>query len=318
MHKKIVVEQIENHNTLSLLELWKKQFAYFCSDADLYEFWENNTQEILEFIRAHAQTGRGVVARIDNEIVGYLVYDAFCFHGAESAFIPFAGNASIQENREIIYSVMYQELAKTWVNAGIKSHYITIPFSDNHIKNALFDIGFGSYLIDAFSNLCSANYTFDKSIIIEKAIQQDVSELYDLVKLSNDYYRDSPIYLNRENVTLEELEKLVYTSNVFVAKHFSRIVGFLNLTIAEEDDVLRMCAKNFGSIDEIGAYIIKEYRNRNIGNQLLNEAANFCMDNKISCVHVDFETSNLYANKFWRKFFNPVMISLKRTIHADI
>ncbi|MDF2686658.1 MAG: hypothetical protein K0S55_1840, partial [Clostridia bacterium] len=102
------------------------------------------------------------------------------------------------------------------------------------------------------------------------------------------------------------------------AKHSNKIVGFMNLTIADNNDVFRMCSKGFGQIDEIGAYIKDEYRNKNIGNLFINAISEYCMQNNVPCVHVDFESANLYANRFWKKHFKPVMISLKRTTHADI
>ena len=71
-------------------------------------------------------------------------------------------------------------------------------------------------------------------------------------------------------------------------------------------------------ISEIGAYIKLEYRNKKIGMELLKFANNYCRGISAPYIHVDFETANLYGNKFWRKYFTPMLLSMRRTINKDI
>ena len=51
---------------------------------------------------------------------------------------------------------------------------------------------------------------------------------------------------------------------------------------------------------------------------LLKTVNDYCGEHNIPYIHVDFETANLYANKFWKKYFDPMLISMRRPINRDI
>ena len=318
MYNRIIIEQINDNHVLDSLKLWELQLSHFCSKMDMFSYWKNNVADAFNSIKAHAKGGRGEIAKIEDEIVGYLVYDDFNFHGKHSAFVPFIGNAAVTHNRDYIYLSMYRELSKIWVEKGIRSHYLTISTEDVDVKSALFDVGFGSYLIDAFAKPKPKADILSSDIYIEKAELGDLYELYEVVRESEAYYAQPPIFLKREEITVNELSEIIKSGNVFIAKDKGKIVGFINLSVSDSNDILSMSAKGFGQLDEIGAYIGKDYRNKNIGNLLINRVFEYSMENQIPCIHVDFETANMYANKFWRKHFKPGFISLKRTIHSDI
>jgi len=61
-----------------------------------------------------------------------------------------------------------------------------------------------------------------------------------------------------------------------------------------------------------------EYRNKKIGSELLQTVNDYCGEVNSKYIHVDFETSNLYGNKFWKKYFNPMLLSMRRTINKNI
>lgn len=318
MYSKLTIKPLSKTHILALIDLWKKQFTSFCSNSELFSYWKGNTGNIEDFIERHAAEGRGVAADIDGKTVGYLAFDTFRFHGADSAFIFFAGNASILENRDHIYLSLYKALAQSWVDQGIKNHYFTICAANNTVKHALFDVGFGSYVVDAFLKPKPIQSTPDTICSIKKADESDANALFGLVKESLSYYSESPIFLKMENYPYEELMQLIKTGSIFIAKLSGEIVGFMSLTIAENFDIYRMCAKGFGQINEIGAYIKQSYRNQGIGRQLIAAMSEYCQSTQVPCIHVDFESANLYANKFWPKHFTPLMLSMKRTIHSDI
>lgn len=318
MYSKLTIETINKCCIPDLMDLWQKQFTHFCSHSDMFSYWESNTGDVASFIEKHAEDGKGVIATINGKTVGYLAYDTFRFHGADSAFIPFPGNATIIEYRDYIHLAMYKALAQKWVDEGIHNHYVTMCATDNDVKNALFDVGFGSYVVDAFATLKPMKLAQDSCCSIAKADIDDAYVLFKVVDESRSYYSESPIFLKMEAYSFDKLVRLINNSNVFIAKCSDKIIGFINLTIAGGDDIYCMCGKGFGQIDEIGVYIKEEYRNSGIGNQFILAVTDYCLQNRVPCVHVDFESANLYANRFWQKYFIPVMLSLKRTIHSDI
>jgi GNAT superfamily N-acetyltransferase len=316
MFKSPTIEPMQTNETGKAMVLWQKQLAHFCSQSAIYPHWQNHANEIEDFLNAKIIQGKSFVAKLDGKILGYLAYDAFKFHGAPSAICHFCGNASALEERAFIFTSLYKEVANIWLEKGIANHYITICHADSEIKNALFDIGFGSYLIDAFTNF-DQKQPFEDSSQIVKAGTSDAKELYEIVKESKEYYFSSPIFLTMQPYTFEDLTHLIETSTIFIARDEGKIIGFMNLRTAEKNDIYRMSVKNCGMIDEIGAYIKADYRGRKLGEQFIQAISAYCKENSIPCVHVDFETANLYANKFWKKFFTPTFLSLKRTLHSD-
>lgn len=193
----------------------------------------------------------------------------------------------------------------------------TIFFNDEKLKAILFDLGYGSYLIDAFSS-CNNEYNVESICDIQKATTKNIDALFELVNESKEYYASAPLFLKRDEVTYKDLEELVIKNNVYMAWYKDTPVGFLNLSISENNNFIDMSVKKCGLIDEIGAYIKLEYRNKKIGMEMLKFAKNYCREISAPYIHVDFETANLYGNKFWRKYFTPMLLSMRRTINKDI
>lgn len=319
MNNQIIIEKMTCEHTDSMLKLWKEQLKQFCSNEEIRDYWVNKHEGVLRFMLSHAKKGAGVVAVKAKEVVGYIAYDTFRFHDAESVFVPFVGNAASEENKNEIYERMYQTVSSEWLNKGIRNHYITIPFHDIESKSTLFDLGFGSYLIDAFAKPLPLKQHSNNQVVIRRADSDDLIDLNELVIKSSEYYASSPIFLMREEISMEQLAEIVANGNVFIAieTEQEKMIGFIMISSSEEDDIINMCPKKSGLIDELGAFILEEYRNQHVGYQLLDRVFKFATSEKLANVHVDFETANLYANKFWRKYFTPELLSLKRTLHAD-
>ena len=75
----------------------------------------------------------------------------------------------------------------------------TIFYNDTELKNILFDLGYGSYLIDAFSSL--SNKPEGECLFeIKKASSEDINTLYELVEKSEEYYKSAPLFLNRDKM----------------------------------------------------------------------------------------------------------------------
>ena len=310
----IKTEKMTIKNADDAFGLWKSQFSRFCANSIIYEYWINNTDEIKDYINQKTANGEAIIAKDNEKTLGYFIYDIFDFHGAKSAFISFVGNASISENRYYIYTSLYRDIAEKWVSKGILNHYISICVDDVEIKNALFELGFGSYVVDAFSAL-SEIPSCENSVIISIATIADAEALYEIEKEAHEYYSLSPIFLKKEIDSFDEFTNFLKTNDILTAKNGEDIVGFMNVGISDNDDIYLMKGKGFGGM---GAYIKKAYRGMNIGSQLIAAASEYYSSKSCSTIHVDWETANLYGNRFWQKYFTPTIISLKRTIHPDM
>jgi len=246
-----------------------------------------------------------------------LTHDEFPFNGEDSVFCPVIGHAAMEEYKESIYLELYKSISQEWISRNVYNHMWTIFYNDEKLKKVLFDLGYGSYLIDAFND---SNILYSKKVTndIRKATIKDIYFLYELVKESNQYYASAPLFLRRDEVALEDIEELISKNTVFIAWYQEEPIGFINVTIAENYNLINLSTPNSGLLDEIGAYIRPEYRNNNLGLELLISASDYCKQVGSPHIHVDFETANLYANKFWIKYFTPMLLSMRRTINKDI
>jgi len=300
------------------IKMWTDQYRKYCgNNNDFPAYWGSNINDIESFLNNKVETNSAIIAKLDNKIVGFLAYDEFPFNGEDSVFCPAIAHCATEEYKESAYLSLYKSISQQWTNKGILNHMWTIFYNDTELKNILFDLGYGSYLIDAFSSL-NIKPEGECLFEIKKADLEDINTLYLLVEESEEYYKSAPLFLKRDKISKEEISELISKSNVFIAWDKEKAVGFINLSTANNNNPIDMSIDNCGLIDEIGAYIKLEYRGEKIGEQLLKSVSEYCSLNKISGIHVDFETANLYANKFWRKYFSPMLLSMRRTINKNI
>ena len=300
------------------VEIWVDQNIRYCSKNSAFpDYWRNNTNEIEGFLRRKIQDKAAIVAKHDSKIFGYLAYDEFPFNGERSVFCPAVSHAVVEEHKEEGYLALYQRISQEWVSRNIFNHMWTINFNDIQLRNILFDLGFGSYLIDAFARTDDGP-DCNRSCVVKRAHERDKEVLYELIDESREYYRSAPLFLRREQYSMEDVHAVIQKSNVFMAWDKDSAIGFINVSISQRNNVIDMSVKNCGLIDEIGVYIKPDYRGRGLGRELLKNVFDYCSGNGIQGVHVDFETANLFANKFWRKHFSPMLLSVRRTINKNI
>lgn len=312
--------KISNMNVSDINEakdIWVSQYNRYCDNNTFPSYWKYDTKSFENFLNWKIKNNNAIVAKLDDRVVGFLAYDEFSFNGENSAFCPAIGHSALEEYKESVYLALYRSISQEWINKNIFNHMWTIFFNDIELKTVLFDLGYGSYLIDAFSDV-NIQSSEKSQCEIRKATTKNIDILYELVEESNQYYASAPLFLKRGKLTKEEISEIILKNNVFIAWDKEVPVGFINLSIAENNNVINMSVKNCGMIDEIGAYIKLEYRNKKIGVELLKNVNDYCSENNLSYIHVDFETANLYANKFWKKHFTPMLLSMRRPINKDI
>jgi predicted acetyltransferase len=312
--------QISNMQDLDIDEakkIWVSQYELHCSNKDFPVYWKEDTSLLGRFLSMKIKQESAIVAKLEGKVVGFLAYDAFPFNGEDSVFCPAIGHSALEEYKESVYLELYKRISQEWVNKNIFNHMWTIFFKDEKLKKVLFDLGYGSYLIDAFSD-CNMHYSRESLNAIRKATIKDKETLYELVKESNQYYASAPLFLRRDEVTYGYIEEMISNNNVLIAWDQETPMGFINISISENNNFINLSTKNSGLIDEIGAYIKPQYRNKNLGMELLKAANDYCRQVETQHIHVDFETANLYANRFWKKYFTPMLLSMRRTINKNI
>jgi GNAT superfamily N-acetyltransferase len=192
-----------------------------------------------------------------------------------------------------------------------------INYKDDLLKKYSYDMGFGSYVMDLYIENGSVSGT-NLQYKITRSSKNDCELLYDLVEESRYYYLNAPIFLKREIISKESIQEVIEKKAVFLAWDNDNPIGFINIEISDNYDIIQLISTGAASISPLGLYIKPEYRNKGIGKSLLNMVFEYCKGNGIKHIHVDYETANINANKFWPKYFDPKIISIRRTINKDI
>jgi len=318
MRNKIESNLMEVYDINEAINLWQKQAQYFNERKTIYPFWENKNDRIEKYLKSAIENGNAFAAKQNEKLVGFITCDIFEFHNSLSSMCHDIGNAAAIENRQQIYLTLYNALSKHCVSKGALSHYIGICHDDLETREILFNLGFGAYVGFAQAQFNGA-MSFTSGYDIEIAVASDAEEIFELHCESQRYFLSSPIFLQLPYISLERIEEKIKQNNVYVAKDNGKVIGIWDMEVAQEDTWYGLQSKGDLLVcNEIGAYIKEEYRGKNIGVDFIKIVSDFCIENKIKCAHVPWETSNPYANKFWRKYFNPVTLALKRVIHSDV
>ena len=321
--KNYIVDDLSESDIGGAVEIWVDQNRRYCGNSAAFpDLWRNNTGGIVGFLQARIQRKAARALRHGHDLCGYLTYDKFPFNGEMSSFVPALAHAVVEEHKEEGYLALYRSVSQEWVDQNIFNHMWTINYNDLKLRAALYDLGFGSYLIDAFACPDDKMDCAD-SFVITRASESDAGALFELIEESRLYYRATPIFLNREPYQIDDVKKLIGESNVFMAWDEAwddkKAIGFINVSVSQENNNIDMSLENHGLLDEIGAYIQPGYRGgKGLGKQLLKKAFEYCRNSGVSRVHVDFETANPFANKFWRKYFDPMLLSVRRTINKNV
>ena len=280
--------------------------------------WVTDSSQLRLFLKKHVESGRGIVTLTEGDVVGYMVYDSFNFHGAEIVYCPIMGHSSVEPERVRIYQSMYKHLSGLWVKESIIDHIITFFAPDTKLEDELYQRGFGLYTVDAFrlnepvQSNCSAS--------ILKASLDNIDDIMQIHNEFRAYMQEAPIFLvgNKENREFYENFIINKDSAVFIAEVNGETVGFMSIRRSNEDDIITLATQNIGRIDELGAYIQPSNRGQGIGTGLLKSVINWCREQGIEKIYVDYESANLYASGFWPKHFRPTMYSVKRRVNPDI
>lgn len=318
MINKIIITGMQQSDIFQALRIWQDQYELYCTGDKAYPgYWRKSTKEMEEFLKKKIEGKTAVAARLDNVLIGYMTFDEFPFNGEKSVFCPAVAHAAVEQYKEEAYLSLYKSISEDWANRNIFNHMWTINYNDYKLRNVLYDLGFGSYVIDAFactSDIISGCCEYP----VRKAELKDIDKLFHLVEESREYYRSAPLFLRRDQYSRKDLSEIVQNGGVFIAWDGSNAIGFINVSISQRHNIIELSVSNSGLIDEIGVYIKPEYRSKGLGKELLKNVFVYCSSNGIKGIHVDFETANLFANKFWRKYFKPMLLSVRRTVNKNI
>ncbi len=309
--------QMKKEDIPQAMTIWHRQFARYCSNGLFPDFWNGGKETIEAYLIQQIEKGNAIIAKADRTLVGYIAWMCVDFHKERTAFCPIVGHAALTEDEEGIYQALYTASSQKWVQDNRFNHLWMTFYDDIDLRDMLYDIGFGSYVIDACQKVSENMLQTNCPYRITGAVSDDADALLKLANETNQYYLDSPIFLKREEYSRDYIVQMISQNGVFVAWDNDRLIGVMSISIDQGYHFERLTTTDSGYITNIGAFVESEYRGRGVGTRLLKEVFDYCAEAGKPFVHVDFETANPYANKFWPKYLKPAIRSVKRTINRD-
>jgi len=282
-------------------------------------------EELLPQYEHFASNGLGVAAMDGEEMIGFLcaympIEDAFATTGVRGTFTPIHGHGVIStipgQLRDRIYSKLYQEAARKWVNAGIRSHAIALFTYDKEAESSFFYNGFGLRCLDLIRSLecgIEINGSVDRNLEFEysELPRKDWKYLLDLHNSILTHLGESPSFMYFP--FMDEAQLYAHTSeNVryFAAKKDGEYIAYIKL--AEEGENYATSVE--GMVNICGAFCRKEYRGLGIVQKLLDYMIEVLQKEGYQLLGVDCESFNPTARGFWTKYFKEYTHSLVRRI----
>jgi hypothetical protein len=211
------------------IAIWTQQYELYCGSSDLFpQYWIENDKDVIQFLEKKAKNGKAIVIKSCNKLLGYLAYDEFPFNGEKTVFCPAIAHAAVDEYKEEAYLSLYKFISNEWVGRDIFNHMWTIFYNDTKLRNILYDLGYGSYLVDAYTHK-NGTLIINPVYEVKEAKLQDAEILYDLVEESREYYRSAPIFLNRDPYSKESIEAIINNNKVFIAWEAHDAIGFIHV-----------------------------------------------------------------------------------------
>jgi len=309
--------QMKKEDIPQAMTIWHRQFTKYCSKDSFPDFWIGGKNTIESYLMQQIEKGNAIIAQTDKTLVGYLAWMCIDFHNEKTAFCPIVGHAALGENEKSIYQVLYTASSQKWVQDNRFNHLWMTFYDDIDLKNMLYDMGFGSYVMDAYQKVSPNMFQTNCPYKITRAISNDADALLRLENENNQYLLDSPIFLKREECSRDYIAQIISQNRVFVAWDNDDLIGVMSLKADKGYHFEHLTTTDSGYIDRPGAFVKPGYRGKGIGTRLLKEVFDYCAGAGKPFIHVSFETANPYANRFWPKYFRPVIRSLRRTINKD-
>lgn len=309
--------QMKKEDIPPAMIIWHRQFVRYCSNDSFPDFWNGGKELIESYIMRQIEKGNAIIAKTGEIIVGYMAWMCFDFHNEKTAFCPIVGHTAFVENEKSIYHALYTASSQKWVQDNRFNHLWMTFYDDIDLKDMLYDIGFGSYVIDACQKVSENMLQTNCPYKITRAVYDDADALLKLANELNQYLLDSPIFLKTKEYSRDDIVQIISQNGVFLAWDDDCLIGVMSLKIDQGYHLEKLTTTDSGYISHIGAFVKSEYRGKGVGTRLLKEVFDYCVEAGKSFVHVSFETANPYANKFWPKYFKPAIRSVRRTINKD-
>lgn len=302
---------------IKAIDLWQALFHKYCYCSSFPNYANGGRATIERYLKEQIDKDHAIVAKDNNVFVGYMAWLYFDFHSEKTAFLPTVGHAALFNDEYNIYEKMYCEASRRWVFDNRFNHLWMTYFDDDILNKNLYNLGFGSYVIDACQSTNVIRRQMKSEYRIAYASPNNIDALLEFANYTKEYYIGTPIFLRRNTFTREKIVDLIYKDYALLAWDKDKIIGVMSFTINQDFDFEHLTTSDSAYIGSVGAYIHPDYRGRGLGKALLERVFECCNENGKPYIHVCFESANSNAMRFWPKHFKSSIRSLRRTINKD-
>lgn len=258
----------------------------------------------------------GVAAIAGGQLAGFLLTMTVSdFRGRQAVFSPEWANAAMPEEEGRIYEQMVATLAADWYADGSTS-FLTALFADCHAAaETFFRLGFGMLAMDAMRDLSPPQGNI-AAATITRASLADLEAVLALSAGLDRHLQAAPTFLlqyepdDRETLAAA-IEDDAY--RFWLAWQDGRAVAFMKIGPATED--ASTIIRDAGTASITGAYALPEAREQGLGTALLAHCIDWAREAGYVRCGVDFEPTNIEANRFWRRHFQPVSFGVQRLLN---
>jgi GNAT superfamily N-acetyltransferase len=300
----------------SALALWHEGFRRHLGGV-FPDFFPGGEAQARAFLAERIREGRALIAERGGRLIGYMAWMYFDFHGEPSAFCPTIAHAAEREGEGAICRALYTEASRRWVADGKFNHLWMFFYDDEVLKNALYELGFGSHVVDACRRTEAFTARPGGRFRISEATPGDAEALLRLANETHGYYLAAPLFLRRGRFSPEDIRKILLTQRVLLAWDEGKSVGAMGFTLEPGFDCEQLTGDLSAAVTGVGAYVLPEYRGMGAGALLVDGMLGVCAENGKPWVHACYETANPFASAFWPRYFRPAIRSVRRTVNKD-
>ena len=245
----------------------------------------------------------GVAAFDDGHLCGFMMESMrFGWKGQQAAGCCELSHAVSADDPAAVYRLLYRDLGARWVDEGRHLHIIGHAATDADLIHCLFHLGFGAFLCEQLRNLSSLACDDEFTVVVDP----DPALLVELQSEHRLYYRDSPIFLRKDEGDIRaELEGcLAHGDKLLAGADDGEITAlFIVGESASEGEGLLLRSSNSAQLKS--AFVRPQKWRQGIGTALLARSIAWAREQGYERIFVEHETANIQGAAFWGRHFNP-------------
>ena len=263
-----------------------------------------------EFFNLKFKGMKYVVATENDKCIGFIVYSLQDDGDNIYCNIPVWGYGSNSEKPEKTIGYLFQNLAEQIVLNRKTNFSIRVYAHDYKIQTLFSHMQFGIISEKAVRRI--------SEIVKVRKISKDElilrwDDIWDLLKQLINHLKKSPIFYPCNEFT-EDIYKGFMTDDettVYIAEDEHKIIGLIEANL----DNLYLVFYNSSSANVGEAFVLPEYRGRQVAQALLNYLENDLLSKHIRIYDwVEHGTANPTARGFWNKYFETIEYEFIRSV----